>query len=101
LSAHLALFKLLYSEILEKVGELDHANAVLKQTGHNVLSDEELKAHVRLIHSGFLKACEHASCAEHLLNRYVLRRAAFLYRWGTSLRIIGHEKSCLELLKNG
>jgi hypothetical protein len=101
LSAHLALFRLLYSETLEMVGRLVDANDILKKTGQSVLTDDEVKAHIRLIHSGFLKACEHASCANHLLNRYVLHRVAFLYRWGKSLRIIKYEKSCLEVLKRG
>lgn len=101
LSAHLALFGLLYGETLEMVGKLVQANDALKKTGQTVLTDDEVNAYTRLIHSGFLKACEHATCANHLLNRYVLHRIAFLYRWGKTLRIIKHEKSCLELLKRG
>lgn len=101
LAAHLSLFKTIYSGVLEMVERLVKANEVIKETGKKTLTDEEIASHIRLIHSRFRKACEHAACAHNLLDRCITRRSAALYKLATALRIVKREKVCLELLKKG
>jgi hypothetical protein len=101
LAAHLSLFRTIYSGVLEMVERLVKANDFIKSNGKMTLTEEEVASNVRLIHSGFLTACKHAECAEHLLDRYVIRKTAMLYRLGKALRLVKHENKCHELLSKG
>ena len=101
LSAHLSLFKTIYSRVMEMVERLERANDILKETGKETLAKEEIDSTAHLIHSGYLQACEHAICAEYILDRYVIRKTALFYKLGKKLKLIKHEKDCLELFGKG
>lgn len=101
MAAHLYLFKMLYLDVLEMVNKLVGANDILKETGQQTLTNEKQQYLINQIHSRFLKACNHARCAEALIDRLILRRAAVFYRIGKNIRLMKYEKKCLELLQKG
>jgi hypothetical protein len=101
MAAHLSLFKTLYFDVMNKVHKLVSADEILRETGRQTLTNQELRSHINLIHSRFLKACKHARCAEPLIDKFILRRTSIFYRIGKQMRIVKYQNDCQELLKKG
>ncbi|MFZ3091249.1 MAG: hypothetical protein WA240_11580 [Nitrospirota bacterium] len=101
MAAHLSLFKTLYLDVMDMVNKLVSANEILRETGRQTLTNQELQSHINLIHSRFLKACEHARCAEPLIDKFILRRTSIFYRIGKHMRIVKYQNACQKLLKKG
>ncbi len=101
LSAHLTLFKTTYGGIFEMVEEMVNHDEVFMKTGNRLIPKQTINMQKPLIHNGLLKSCEHASCAEQLLDMYVVGKNVFFNRLGKRLGIKKHNKDCRELLKSG
>lgn len=99
MAAHLTLFKTLYLDVMDMVHKLTSANEILRETGRQTLTNHDLQFHINQIHSRFLKACEHARCAEPLIDKFILRRTSIFYRIGKYMRIVKYQNDCQKLLK--
>lgn len=101
LAAHLILFKKIFRSADARLTELAYSLERSKQEGPFILSNKEIDSLIKLIASGFYNAVEHAVCAEHLLDKLIIRRSALLHRLMRKFKIPKEEKKCRELLKTG
>jgi hypothetical protein len=106
MAAHLLLFKTLYYNVSDMSSSLGMAEEALNRSASNsplksTYLQHEIEQKIRLIHNNFFKACEHARCAQPLVDKFVLRPASVLYRFGRNIGIVKHDEACLELLRKG
>ena len=101
LAAHLTLFKKIFLSTDTRLNELARSLERLKQAGPFMLTKEEIDSQIKLITRGFYNAVEHAACAEHLLDKLIVRRGATLHRLMRKFKTPSEEKECIELLTSG
>lgn len=101
LSAHLSLFFMLYSEIIEHIEALQEEEKGVKREKVEMLTQQDIESHVKLIHSGFLKVYEHAICANALIDSLILGKWAFLNRLRRKIKLYFYDIKCQKLLNNG
>jgi len=106
LAAHLALFKKIFVLVLARLTELKRIVEMSKLPGRVMITREELDSQAQIINKHFNFAVEHATCAEHLLNKLILRWTAPFHRIARRVPVIKRlelrgEKTCIDLLEKG
>jgi hypothetical protein len=104
LAAHLALFKRLFILLDATLSELKGILEAYRMTGKVAATIEQLDSQVQTISRNFRFAVEHAACAEHLIDKLILRRTAPFYRIARRIPLIKYlamrgEKPCRDLLR--
>lgn len=101
LAAHLALFQKIYYDIEIMLERLSEDFQYFHEHGDARRPREQMKADARIITRHFSRIVEHVTCAEHLISKLVLSKAAIWHRLKCYVYPNKKEKECLKLLKKG
>ena len=104
LGAHLGLFRRIFTRLDAALAEIRRNFEIYKLTGKVSISRQELDSKVEAINRQFNFAVEHAICAEHLLDKLILRWTAPFHRVARKIPLLKRlamksEKPCINFLE--
>jgi len=101
LTAHLALFKKIFSEIEFLLKRLSKYNDIFESTGKVPIPIERLRGDIKNVGVFLRYTVEHAKCCENLLDKLIICRTAIFHRLFRYIWRPKSENECMKLLKEG
>ena len=106
LAAHLVLFRKFSTRLDATLAELRRNLEMSRLPGRVMITREELNFQIEIISKQFHSVVEHTLCAEHLVDKLILRRTAPFHRIARKIPLLKYlvmkgEKPCIDLLKKG
>ena len=101
LAAHLALFKIIFSNIEIALKRHSKYIEMHEATEEQTVPSRQAFIDIKTINYSLPLAVEHAKCCENLLDKLIIRRTAIFHRLIRTIREPKSESDCIRLLNEG